>query len=139
MIFCLLAEVILERSKMEFVNYIIAKKLKEKGFSDLCFGHYFGGIFQTDMPPKQYQKEKYVSAPTIDQVLNWIRKEHDIDIDILTYHTFASARHRAYAARIVTLNMFDETLNRIEDPEMHIKWEDAALWAIEYVIDYMII
>lgn len=75
----------------------------------------------------------------ISQILHWIREEQDIDIEILTYHTFASARHRAYAARIVTLNMFDETLNRIEDPEMHIKWEDAALWAIEYVIDYMIV
>ena len=125
---------------MEFVNYIIAKKLKEKGFAELCFGHYWkdGGEFEMDMPPHNYHRDRYVSAPTIDQVLKWIRKEQDIDIEVLTYHTFATARRRAYAARIVTLNI-DETLNRIEDPEMHIKWSDAALWAIEYVIDNMII
>ena len=74
----------------------------------------------------------------ISLILHWIREEQDIDIEILTYHTFASRRRRAYAARIVTLNI-DETINRIEDPEMHIKWTDAALWAIEYVVDNMIV
>lgn len=117
---------------MEFVSCDLTEKLKEKGFPVKTF--------KTKIEGKSAQTEMKVVdiKPTIPQVLEWIRKEHDIDIEVLTYHTFAPARHRAYLARIVTLNI-DETLNRIEDTEMHIKWEDAALWAIEYVINYMII
>lgn len=114
---------------MEFVSCDLTGKLKKKKFPIKT--KIEGKFGLTEMREVDIQ-------PTISQVLEWIRKEHDIDIEILTYYTFAPARHRAYAARIVTLNI-DETLNRIEDTEMHIKWEDAALWAIEYVIDYMIL
>ena len=120
---------------MEFVSCDLTGKLKEKGFPVKTKVE--GKFGLTEMKVVDIQ-------PTISEVLEWIRDEQDIDIEILTYHTFAPARHRAYAARIVTLNIDEtlngyETLNRIEDPEMHIKWEDAALWAIEYVIDYMIV
>ena len=114
---------------MEFVSCDLTGKLKKKGFPVKTKVE--GKFGLTEMKVVDIQ-------PTISQVLEWIREEQDIDIEILTYHTFASRRRRAYAARIVTLNI-DETLNRIEDPEMHIKWSDAALWAIEYVIDNMII
>ena len=114
---------------MEFVSCVLTGKLKEKGFP--VKAKIEGSFGLTEMREVDIQ-------PTISQVLEWIRKEHDIDIEVLTYHTFATARRRAYTARIVTLNI-DETLNRIEDPEMHIKWSDAAMWAIEYVIDNMII
>ena len=114
---------------MEFVSCDLTEKLKKKKFPIKT--KIEGKFGLTEMRDVDIQ-------PTISQVLEWIRKEYDIDIEILTYHTFAPARHRAYAARIVTLNI-DETLKRIEDTEMHIKWEDAALWAIEYVIDYMIV
>ena len=114
---------------MEFVSCDLTGKLKEKGFPVKTKVE--GKFGLTEMKVVDIQ-------PTISQVLEWIREEQDIDIEILTYHTFASRRRRAYAARIVTLNI-DETLNRIEDTEMHIKWEDAALWAIEYVVDNMII
>lgn len=114
---------------MEFVSCDLTGKLKEKGFPVKTKVE--GKFGLTEMKVVDIQ-------PTISQVLEWIRDEQDIDIEVLTYHTFATARRRAYAARIVTLNI-DETLNRIEDPEMHIKWSDAALWAIEYVIDNMII
>ena len=136
---------------MEFVNYIIAKKLKEKGFPQRPDYFNYSSYYDWDGLRKIYSlsnasvwfdpnisRDNIYFAPTIPQVLEWMRKEHDKDIEILTYHTFASRRRRAYAARIVTLNI-DETLNRIDDPEMHIKWSDAALWAIEYVIDNMII
>ena len=114
---------------MEFVSCDLTGKLKEKGFPVKTKVE--GKFGLTEMKVVDIQ-------PTISEVLEWIREEQDIDIEILTYHTFAPARHRAYSARIVTLNI-DETLNRLEDPEMHIKWENAALWAIEYVVDYMII
>lgn len=136
---------------MEFVNYIIAKKLKEKGFPQRPDYFNYSSYYDWDGLRKIYSlsnasvwfdpnisRDNIYFAPTIPQVLEWIRKEQDIDIEVLTYHTFATARRRAYAARIVTLNI-DETLNRIEDTEMHIKWGDAALWAIEYVVNNMII
>lgn len=123
----------------DFVSFELAKKLKGKGFNEDCYTVYNTATMRIERSLTTWKDYKgVIIAPTIAQVLKWLIKEHDIDIEILTYHTFATARHRAYAARIVTLNI-DETLNRIEDPEMHIKWEDAAVWAIEYVIDNMIV
>ena len=93
---------------MEFVNFEIAKKLKEKGFKEKCLTYYdvidnVGLLYNTqytnDLSPCQYtdllqshntdvaayqsdDSEYCVDAPTISQVLNWLREEKDIFIEI---------------------------------------------------------
>ena len=89
---------------MEFVSCDLTGKLKKKGFPVKTKVE--GKFGLTEMKVVDIQ-------PTISQVLEWIRDEQDIDIEVLTYHTFASKRRRAYAARIVTLNI-DETLKNTE-------------------------
>ena len=66
----------------DFVPDELAVKLKEKGFNTECYGHYYNGEFHADMPPKYYQRDKYVSAPFISQVLKWLREEKKIFICI---------------------------------------------------------
>lgn len=78
----------------DFVSFEIAKKLKEKGFKESCFGWYYpsevcGFDYKTiivfnnsayrgsnykDMLVS-HKDEKYVDAPTISQVLKWLREE----------------------------------------------------------------
>lgn len=91
---------------MEFVNKQLALKLKEKGFDKPCFGYYFiedknennlhknitcGGDVKNCL--RKLSDEKHIDAPTIEQVLEWLRedcglyismacsKNYDIDAD----------------------------------------------------------
>lgn len=83
---------------MEYVDFDLAKKLKEKGFREKCLAYYtpFGGIlgFNTinvDKRPSgytmnftelyecyNYYVENNIDAPTISQVLKWLREYKDI-------------------------------------------------------------
>jgi len=64
----------------EFVTYELAVKLKEKGFDYPCVGHYF----KDQLFIAHYQnafhsdKDEAFDAPTISQVLKWLREEKNL-------------------------------------------------------------
>ncbi len=73
--------------KKLFVSYEIAKQLKEKGFDEECFCYYdeghelnlksgrsFGGIMVQDC------HQSNIIAPLYQQVIDWLREKHNIDI-----------------------------------------------------------
>ena len=81
----------------DFVSFEIAKKLKEKGFREPCFGWYhpsgvcvYGYLTllianQSDCRGCDYDDlleshndDKHIDAPTISQVLQWLREEKNI-------------------------------------------------------------
>lgn len=74
----------------DFVSYELAVKLKEKGFNDNCHAYYeplkhclnFSRVFKTNSLAENY---KCVTAPTISQVLKWLREEKKIHICINIY------------------------------------------------------
>ena len=62
----------------EFVNFSIAKKLKEKGFDKYCSRAYSEiGCFN-DTDTYKSSEEFYCYAPTISQVLKWLRDTHKL-------------------------------------------------------------
>lgn len=61
---------------MEFVTFEIAKKLKEKGFREKCFATYI---------PYECYKDSNIVAPTISQVLKWLREKHLLVIPVPSY------------------------------------------------------
>jgi len=79
-----------------FVPYDIAIELKELGFDGHCLGRYIYDernfewyLVQTQqskpasidfMFDKNYPKYNYVSAPLYQQVLDWFREKHNINI-----------------------------------------------------------
>ena len=81
---------------MDFVTFEIAKKLKEKGFKEECLCHYIGEdlVYNIESPIANNQllfcHNKYdniwhrdnIDAPTISQVLKWLRVEKEIFIAI---------------------------------------------------------
>lgn len=85
---------------MEFVTFEIAKKLKEKGFRELCLAYYTNGdplyynyshragacfkdcYLSHNLMPEDSVSGKFVDAPTISQVLKWLREEKNIFIAI---------------------------------------------------------
>ena len=129
----------------DFVTFEIAKKLKEKGFKNNCIGYYdYAGEFHYNYKSAISNKEIYfchnkydniwhrdlVDAPTISQVLKWLRKEKNLHIAINIWG-------RTWGYDIIELtggNSLHWTAYR-EDIK---SYEDAALDGIEYVLDNLI-
>ena len=86
----------------DFTTFNIAKKLKEKGFREKCFGYYgwcedifYYNVIQNPVPSRQltfkdleerqnvYSENCRYDAPTIPQVLKWLRKEKHLHIELV--------------------------------------------------------
>lgn len=142
----------------EFVSFEIAKKLKEKGFDRPCTYAYCekGGwnkykqvhepithILRTDGNPFgtfytgknwniEYETNKNkirCSAPTISQVLKWLR-ERDIMVEIIP--SLVDDGTWTFSFRIQTKKFYDRATTD------YTSYELAALACIEYVLDNLI-
>lgn len=132
---------------MDFVYFNIARKLKEKGFREKCFAIYtpYGGILKfneidtdkispCDLNIKDFGKcynyytYNNIDAPTIPQVLKWLRKEKKI------YITVNVEREDWFEYKIVQLiKNTHYTSNRVYET-----YDDAMLAGIEDAIDNLI-
>lgn len=140
---------------MKFVNKNLAIKLKEKGFDRPCFGYYFiedenelhlcknitcGGDVKNCL--RKLSDEKHIDAPTIEQVLNWLREEKKIHISIdvlssMNKNFMCKQEHRLIFD--VRVSYFKEDIfNYYDLDEPYFKYEDACIAGIEYVINNLI-
>ena len=133
---------------MEFVTFEIAKKLKEKGFKDECFAYYlpnnselcyniihYRGVIVTDCLNSFNScidggdTSDYIDAPTIDQVLEWLRKEKSLYIRLSVYWI-------GWCFDITDMNPNDKFIYGSECEYQ--KFEQAALAGINYVLNNLI-
>lgn len=133
---------------MEFVTLEIAKKLKEKKFpqhwsnddyivendyeDDFEVGSHYDRCFIPEHLPT-------IAAPTISQVLKWIREEKKIDI--LPQRGHISIDKNSKVTRYYNVNIYFErsfacTLDN--DEQDYSTYEEAALAGIKYVLDNLI-
>lgn len=76
--------------KNQFVTYEIAKRLKELGFNELCFGWYYlpegklMGLGSTEALTlnNKGSKKHFCSAPLWQQAIAWLLKTHQIRFKI---------------------------------------------------------
>ena len=128
---------------MKFVSKEIAIKLKEKGFDRPCFGYYYiqtptglveGGLVLNRYYGREgtyretlrkhetisredfidYINSNIVDAPTIDQVLEWLR-EKDIIVFCNPFFTMATKNHIMYEWNVDVFNV--DTKETKEDNE----------------------
>lgn len=137
---------------MDFVSYDIAKKLKEKGFRELCTHFYRYG---TSTPQEMFcglrsnthhkwsfnsmevklkdtherVQVNMIDAPTISQVLKWLREEKKVHIQIL----FVCPPNKWEYITIKTTNCELRGMRA-----SFASYELAAIAGIEYVIDNLI-
>ena len=94
----------------DFVSFEIAKKLKENGFKEKCIAYYWEKInehtasfvVEDNMPDdgvcildliSEHNKSEwspFIDAPTISQVLKWLREEKEIYIVIEPFPTMST-------------------------------------------------
>ena len=132
----------------DFVTYELAVKLKEKGFDEPCFGWYYpsevcGFDYKTTVVFNNgeyrgsnykdmlvsHKDEKYIDAPTISQVLKWLREEKKIAINI------------EYIPYVWQYKIFDISFEDRFNPyglTLYSNYEEAALDGIKYVLDNLI-
>lgn len=136
---------------MKFVNFSIAKKLKEKGFKEECLCHYIGDdlVYNIESPIANNQlwfshnkfdniwhRDNY-DAPTISQVLKWLREEKKILITIIPQEKNLGHDTLCFCVYRITEDLYQPiyngTINTLVD-----SYEETAIAGIEYVLDNLI-
>jgi hypothetical protein len=136
---------------MKFVNKQLAYKLKEKGFDRPCLGFYNPiqdelqlycsndrDVTYKNILTSVYKNKVLVDAPTIEQVLKWLREEKDIDIVIepIDRNTIYMGGEK-YILAIYFCGKRDYKIHK-DNNDKFVKWEDACIAGIEYVINNLI-
>lgn len=150
----------------DFVPYELAVKLKEKGFKEKCYAYYFpvnnelcyninqfrGGnlyncLYSHNSLPKELVASDFIDAPTISQVLKWLREEKKIFVAINIGYCYESDEIpfptnpkmepilKGYYYGIWELDNLNDKNGRseyFETPEL------AALAGIKYTLDNLI-
>ena len=112
----------------KFLTGPIVKQLKEKGFG-------------FDLPITfDYETQTYhhSAEPRISQVLDWLRTEKNIDIVIypIDRRTIFMGGEK-YILSVYNCGRRDMRIHN-NNIDYHVKWEDAAVAGIEYVLDNLI-
>ena len=133
--------------KEQFVTYEIALELKELGFNEECLAKYNGGMelvttgCYTDSPPISLAItqndicEAHVLAPLWQQVIDWLREEHDLHINVITrYHELHNKRYWQFTI----FRISQPNNNRVEESDFMYDTFDknikqAILTAIELI------
>ena len=152
---------------MKFINKQLSIKFKEKGFDKPCFGYYFiedkyennlhknitcGGDVKNCL--RKLSDEKRIDAPTIEQVLEWLREDKDIHIksDICFRYTSEHKKDKngTYSGYMDVSKPFWSFLirkikngncvydNTTASNNEYFSYEDACIAGIEYVINNLI-
>lgn len=140
----------------DFVTYELAVKLKEKGFREECFATYdiedgefdFNNYilrvaYQMNITAKDCLRvfndsnSGIIDAPTIPQVLKWLREEKKIFVVIAVNPTFSTKDKIAYYYQVYS-NSNGVTSDYYESEECYAQWEDCAIESIKSVLKYLI-
>ena len=112
----------------KFLNISITNRLIEKGFGfDLPITYDF-----------KNQIYRYSQEPRISQALDWLRTEKNIDIVI--YPVDANTVFMGGEKYILSVYNCGKRDYKIHSNKIncYVKWEDAAVAGIEYVLDNLI-
>ena len=128
-----------------FVSFEIAKKLREKGFREECLCHYIGKdlFYNIESPIANNQlwfchnkfdniwhRDNY-DAPTISQVLNWLREEKNT-------HIIVEITNNGWYYTVYPKVSFRNSKLKIISFENKESYEKAAIAGIEYALDKLI-
>ena len=129
----------------DFVTFEIAKKLKEKGFSlekTEIYGKFDSdGLFHPQLYFNYIETMDCdeIIAPTISQVLKWLRKEKKISIEVSMHCSLKwMCGIYEFSDGIADFTQYDN--NGIDDTVyiLYESYEQAALSGIEYSLDNLI-
>lgn len=124
----------------DFVTFEIAKKLKEKGFPQVTFGNYAMQSACYVEDGRFYENgcitevSRAYTAPTISQVLKWLREDKKIHIAVDIMRPYPQSQITNWGYNIVLIDKYEV---------YHFNWnldtyDESVLDGIEYVLDNLI-
>ena len=128
---------------MDFVSFEIAKKLKEKGYPQKTFGNYEMQCACYIEDGRFYENgcitevARAYTAPTISQVLKWLREQEKMYIEIFLYNGTYSYFVKSIT-QICKDDLFHKCLSKDTSEEEYTSYEEAAIAGIEYVLNNLI-
>ena len=129
----------------DFVPFELAVKLKEKGFRKPCVATYDkdGMLGYNYYQPKSIKAVSFddclcisddlVLAPTISQVLKWLREKKKIFVVIAVNPTLSTKDKIAYYYQVYS-NCNGVTSDYYESEYLYSQWEECAIDSIKYVL-----
>lgn len=128
---------------MDFVSFETAKKLKEKDYPQRYFGKYSmaGACYFND--GRFYEDgcianvEDCCTAPTISQILKWLREEKKIYVIVEPFPSCSNINNVTWIYKL-KYNSDGDSLNFNESLFSFETYEEAALAGISYVLDNLI-
>lgn len=122
----------------DFVPFELAVKLRGKGFMEPCFGWYYPAEvcgFDYKGMLVSHKDEKHVDAPTIPQVLKWMREEKKMHIIV---EISDSGWYYTIYPNVRWENGKLKSDKYIMSFKHKASYEQAALAGIEYTLDNLI-
>ena len=123
----------------DFVTYDLALKLKDKGFNWIC-SHYYRtkckDLFMVFPSEDWSNTEERINAPTISQVLKWLREEKLILIGLSPMQEYDCNEIIEWCC---TIFRADKQGGLSWQEEFYYQsYEQSALAGIEYALNYLL-
>ena len=124
----------------DYVSFEIAKLLKEKGFNEGCNSYFISDdeIALISVRRDFNDYGVYLSAPTLQMAMKWLREVHKIGIFPSTYTFtvgYGAEEHHPYGTAIINLVTYELITNDIMPRN---SYEQAAEAAIKYCLENLI-
>lgn len=125
---------------MELVTFEIAKKLNEKGFAKNTMESYNDQGELMVILPDVWESVNTIPAPTIAEVLKWLRENKKINIPIslsMCGYRYDIQNNTRKTNEYADIYLWDNVYLNGE-ARFYKSYEEAALAGIEYVLDNLI-
>ena len=121
----------------DYVSFETAKLLKEKGFDEICSTAYETITNAHEIEQCSFSnwgKLNQVKRPTIQMAMKWLRKVHDIQIEItIVGKPWENPTEWSYGFRCQNKEFIDS-----QNADYYNSWEEAAEVAIKYCLENLI-
>lgn len=114
-----------------FVPHEVAKAYKEAGFNEPCFAWWmYPNSVKLDSVSTQPPHDDFCSAPTYEQLSNWLREYHDILLCPLIRRSGPDLLYGFNVISISTLSLIDES-SKVADYD--VAYSEALLKALKHL------
>ena len=120
--------------KQKVVSYKTAMALKAKGFNEPTEFCYWGRETSLHMIAPHFTNESLgegkCSAPTIDEVRQWLADKHEIFIELIYYFRYQKSKNGFYRWGAIMMKK-----NNYRVAENCAQWDDSLRDAVETIVN----
>ncbi len=124
----------------DYISFETAKLLKEKGFDEYC-GYYSSDGEYCGYCVYNHRGKDYISAPTLQMTMKWLREVHNIHINIdIHWLHFANQNGWMYTITKILENGTDyiDSKGDENDKTFYSSYEESCEEAIRYCLENLI-